>query len=52
MDVDLESLNDYSFAAMFEFPSDMKIPDDDIEINRLDNQASVSYYETEWRRFE
>jgi len=37
---------------MFEFPTDMKMPDEEIEINRLDNQALVRYYETEWRRFE
>jgi len=50
--VDLKFLNNESFAAMFEFPSDMKQPDGEIEINRLDNQALVRYYETEWRRFE
>jgi len=50
--VDLKFLNNESFAAMFEFPSDMKPPDGEIEINRLDNQALVRYYETEWRRFE
>ena len=27
-------------------------PDGEIEVNRLDNQALVRYYETEWRRFE
>ena len=37
---------------MFEFPSDMTMPDGEIEVNRLDNQALVRYYETEWRRFE
>jgi spermidine synthase len=50
--IDLKFLNNESFAAMFEFPADMKMPDDEIEINRLDNQALVRYYETEWRRFE
>ena len=50
--VDLKFLNDGSFASMFEFPSDMKAPDEDVEINRLDNQALVRYYESEWRRFE
>jgi len=50
--VDLKFLNNESFAAMFEFPSDMKPPDGEIEVNRLDNQALVRYYETEWRRFE
>ena len=50
--VALKFLNGSSFASMFEFPTDMKMPDEEIEINRLDNQALVRYYETEWRRFE
>ena len=50
--IELNFLNDNSFASMFEFPSDTSRPDDEIEINRLDNQALVRYYETEWRRFE
>ena len=50
--VELKFLNVSSFASMFEFPTDMKMPDEAIEINRLDNQALVRYYETEWRRFE
>ncbi len=51
-DIELHFLNDNSFASMFEFPSDTSRPKEDIEINRLDNQALVRYYETEWRRFE
>ena len=51
--VELKFLNKESFAAMFEFPADMKLRDDDeIEINRLDNQSLVRYYESEWHRFE
>ena len=50
--VELRFLNSSSFASMFEFPSDMTSPAEEIEINRLDNQALVRYYETEWRRFE
>ena len=50
--IDLKFLNDSSFASMFEFPSDMSRPDEEIEINRLDNQALVRYYEAEWRQFE
>jgi spermidine synthase len=50
--IDLKFLNPTSFAAMFSFPADMTLPSDDIEINRLDNQALVRYYESEWRRFE
>ncbi|HYJ90285.1 MAG TPA: polyamine aminopropyltransferase [Pyrinomonadaceae bacterium] len=50
--IELHFLNDNSFASMFEFSSDTSRPDEDIEINRLDNQALVRYYEAEWRRFE
>ena len=50
--IELKFLNHESFASMFEFPTDMKLPDGEIEVNRLDNQALVRYYETEWRRFE
>ena len=50
--IDLHFLNDASFASMFEFPADTSRPSDAIEINRLDNQALVRYYESEWRRFE
>ena len=50
--IELHFLNDNSFASMFEFSSDTSRPDEDIEVNRLDNQALVRYYETEWRRFE
>jgi spermidine synthase len=50
--VELKFLNSSSFASMFEFPTDMALPNEEIEINRLDNQALVRYYETEWRRFE
>lgn len=50
--VELRFLNNETFASMFEFPTDTARPDEEIEINRLDNQALVRYYETEWRRFE
>ena len=50
--VELKFLNETSFASMFDFPTDMLPPEGEIEINRLDNQALVRYYETEWRRFE
>src|SRR5688572_6386488 len=50
--VELQFLNDQSFAGLFDFPKDLLPPDEEIEINRLDNQALVRYYETEWRRFE
>lgn len=50
--IELKYLNDVSFPSIFNFPSDMTRPTEEIEINRLDNQALVRYYETEWRRFE
>jgi spermidine synthase len=50
--IDLRFLNDETFASMFEFPTDTAKPAEELEINRLDNQALVRYYEAEWRRFE
>ncbi|REJ76361.1 MAG: polyamine aminopropyltransferase [Acidobacteria bacterium] len=50
--VPLAFLDDESMKGMFEFPVDTSRPDIEIEINRLDNQALVRYYEAEWRRFE
>jgi spermidine synthase len=51
--IELKFLNENSFASMFDFSSDTTLPqDEEIEINRLDNQALVRYYESEWRRFE
>jgi spermidine synthase len=51
--IELKFLNEKSFASMFEFSADTSLPKDElIEINRLDNQSLVRYYETEWRRFE
>jgi spermidine synthase len=50
--VALSYLNDQIFPAMFNLPTDISRPAHAIEINRLDNQALVRYYETEWRRFE
>lgn len=50
--VELRFLNNETFASMFEFPADTSEPPDELEINRLDNQALVRYYESEWKRFE
>ncbi len=50
--LNLKFLNDKTLASMFEFSADTSLPSGEIEINRLDNQALVRYYETEWRRFE
>jgi spermidine synthase len=42
-------LDDSTLAAMFVFPRDMApVP---VEINRLDNQMLVRYYEEEWRHW-
>jgi spermidine synthase len=51
-DLKLDFLDSDSMAAMFDFPVDTSEPEDELEINRLDNQALVRYYEAEWRRFE
>jgi spermidine synthase len=51
--IELKFLNKQTFASLFDFSSDTSFPqDEEIEINRLDNQALVRYYESEWRRFE
>ncbi|MCY7377398.1 MAG: polyamine aminopropyltransferase [Pyrinomonadaceae bacterium] len=50
--IELKFLNEQTFASMFEFSADTSLPNEAIEINRLDNQALVRYYEAEWRRFE
>ncbi len=51
--IELKFLNKQTLASMFEFSADTNLPkDEEIEINRLDNQALVRYYEAEWRRFE
>lgn len=48
--VALRYLNDDALAAMFRIPADMApVP---VEINQLDNQALVRYYEREWRKWE
>ncbi|HEV7240299.1 MAG TPA: polyamine aminopropyltransferase [Thermoanaerobaculia bacterium] len=42
-------LDESTLAAMFVFPRDMlPVP---VEINRLDNQMLVRYYEDEWRKW-
>lgn len=45
-------LNNESMPLLFNFTADTSKPETEIEINRLDNQALVRYYEAEWRRFE
>ncbi|HEX8408509.1 MAG TPA: polyamine aminopropyltransferase [Thermoanaerobaculia bacterium] len=47
--VPVRFLDDATLAAMFVFPRDMQpVP---VEINRLDNQVLVRYYEDEWRKW-
>ena len=50
--VELKYLNDESLALLFSFTADTNKPQNEVEVNRLDNQALVRYYESEWRRFE
>ncbi|MBC7929195.1 MAG: polyamine aminopropyltransferase [Rubrivivax sp.] len=48
--VELKFLDDKSLAAMFALSADLgPVP---VEINRLDNQSLVRYYESEWSRYE
>lgn len=46
----LRFLNDETMRAMFAFSADLAPVE--VEINRLDNQALVRYYESEWRKWE
>ena len=51
--IELKFLNEKTFAVDVRiFRRILEMPDEEIEVNRLDNQALVRYYETEWRRFE
>jgi spermidine synthase len=46
----LKFLDDQTLAAMFTLSKDIEaVP---VEVNRLDNQVLVRYYEGEWKRFE
>ena len=42
-------LNDEGLRSLFELPADLQPRD--VEINRLDSQALVRYYETEWQQW-
>ena len=51
--IELKFLNNDSLPLLFSFTADTKLHSgEEIEVNRLDNQALVRYYESEWRRFE
>ncbi len=46
----LRFLDDQAMSALFVLPADLSpVP---VEINRLNNQALVRYYESEWKRYE
>jgi spermidine synthase len=46
----LRFLTDEILPSLFVFAADMEaVP---VEVNRLDNQTLVRYYEAEWRRWE
>ncbi|HEX8190291.1 MAG TPA: polyamine aminopropyltransferase [Pyrinomonadaceae bacterium] len=48
--VGLKFLDDAALPAMFMLSADLgPVP---VEVNRLDNQSLVRYYEAEWRRYE
>jgi spermidine synthase len=46
----LRFLDRTALAALFQFPNDLKRVE--TEINRLDNQALVRYYDAEWRKWD
>ena len=46
----LRFLNREALAGMFRFSEDMSPVE--VEVNRLDNQRLVRYYESEWRRWQ
>ena len=46
----LRFLDRQSLDGMFRFPLDVRRVE--TEVNRLDNQALVRYYDSEWRRWE
>ena len=48
--VELKFLDDRALPAMFMLSAD--IGPVEVEVNRLDNQSLVRYYEAEWRRYE
>ena len=48
--VALRFLDDDALAAMFRFSADMDAVA--VEVNQLDNQMLVRYYESEWRRWQ
>jgi spermidine synthase len=48
--VALRFINEAALKSMFEMPADMTaLP---VEVNHLDNQVLVRYYEREWKRWQ
>lgn len=47
---DLRFLNTDAMRSLFLLPHDLR-EEPDVEVNRLNNQILVHYYETEWRRW-
>jgi spermidine synthase len=45
----LRYLNEHTLESLFVFPEDMQPVD--VEVNRLDNQILVRYYDEEWRKW-
>jgi spermidine synthase len=50
--IELKFLSNDTMPILFNFTADTSKPNEELEVNRLDNQALVRYYEAEWRRFE
>jgi spermidine synthase len=48
--VPLRFLNDEAMASLFVLPRDLGPVD--VEVNRLDNQMLVRYYESEWKKYQ
>jgi spermidine synthase len=51
--VELRFVNDAMLPGLFALPADLLLqPGEEVEINRLDNQALVRYHDAEWRKWE
>ncbi|MCS6884820.1 MAG: polyamine aminopropyltransferase [Acidobacteriota bacterium] len=50
LQLELKYLDEETLKTMFVFPRDMQAVE--VEVNRLDNQILVRYYESEWRKWE
>ena len=49
-EIKLKYLTNHHFKSMIDFSKDM-IPKDSLEINRLNNQSLVHYFEKEWSKY-